>query len=397
MSPEGDATQIPQPTAIPPPNKSRRRRVLCLRAVLLLVSITLSLLVAEGALRLFEHLNPEFNRYFFVLADHGETYVYDPDVGWRNAPGWKSDDPDIRIGINASGLRGPEIPIEKPPGMRRILVYGDSYAFGYGVSDDEIFSHYLDAILQQHHPPYQVLNAAVNAYGPDQAYLSLSKDGFDFSPDVVVLAFFIGNDFGDMLDTLLSGTAKPCFADESLRPSNVPVPFQVGSDLNKRLVRPKRLIGSSAMYRLMFFNAFPNEKAIEAMDWLNLCDVEGLHQPLFTGPRIDLAAAVVRGFHSLCNEHGCHFVLMPFGNFLEIEFDDAAPDFSHQMIERIPQLHLLDLDETFAERQLTKKMLTEGGTDNFHFGPFGHRQVAAILHEFLSQRQLIGAPDAASR
>jgi hypothetical protein len=44
-----------------------------------------------------------------------------------------------RVRTNALGFREPRLPAPKPPGMRRIVVLGDSFTQGYGVEDDEAY------------------------------------------------------------------------------------------------------------------------------------------------------------------------------------------------------------------------------------------------------------------
>src|SRR3954447_8958531 len=43
------------------------------------------------------------------------------------------------VRVNSAGLRGPEIPYEKPPGTYRVLVLGDSFTFGAQVEEDQTF------------------------------------------------------------------------------------------------------------------------------------------------------------------------------------------------------------------------------------------------------------------
>jgi lysophospholipase L1-like esterase len=64
------------------------------------------------------------------------------------------------------GLYGEEVPQRKPAGQFRILVVGDSSAFGWGVELEQRFSNLLEARLRARHPDWDVcvLNAAVPAY-----------------------------------------------------------------------------------------------------------------------------------------------------------------------------------------------------------------------------------------
>ena len=124
----------------------------------------------------------------------GHRYVYDEVIGWRNIPNWEATTFGRELTINSKGLRDREYPYEKPAGTSRILVLGDSFAWGYGVADDEIFTEILEGILQGTSPRWEVLNAGVSGWGTDQEYLFLVREGFKYSPNIVVLALFNLND-----------------------------------------------------------------------------------------------------------------------------------------------------------------------------------------------------------
>jgi hypothetical protein len=125
------------------------------------------------------------------------------------------------LNSNSRGLRGDrEYAYEKPAGVRRLVVLGDSFTFGEGVSDDETYSHHLERLL----PGTEVLNLGVHGYGHDQMLLFLREEGLKYRPDVVLLGFL----YDDMERNLLGfrDYAKPRFtlADAGLVLGNVPVP-----------------------------------------------------------------------------------------------------------------------------------------------------------------------------
>jgi hypothetical protein len=131
-----------------------------------------------------------------VTGNQYAFYQYDPELGWSNAPGARGtfarSEFSHELRINSHGLRGPEIPAGKPAGIRRIAVQGDSYTWGIGANDSELFT----SLLEQEIPATQVLNFGVSGYGPVQ-YLLQAKKVLALDPDVVVIAFCLGNDFAD--------------------------------------------------------------------------------------------------------------------------------------------------------------------------------------------------------
>lgn len=114
---------------------------------------------------------------------HSDPLLPDPRFGWINAPNEQATTP-WSFHINAQGMRAThEYPIEKRPGVTRIAVLGDSYAFGYEVDDGETYA----ALLERGLPDSEVLNLGVAAYGLDQVLLRYEEDFSRYKPDVVVI------------------------------------------------------------------------------------------------------------------------------------------------------------------------------------------------------------------
>jgi lysophospholipase L1-like esterase len=130
---------------------------------------------------------------------------YQPDgvLGYVHRPDWETvhatDEFQVTVHTNALGLRGAPARAEKEPGTYRILVIGDSFAFGFGVADDETFPAVLGRTLAP--PPgfrrVEVLNAGVAGWSADQYWLFLQTRGFALAPDLVLLAL-TENDPGDL-------------------------------------------------------------------------------------------------------------------------------------------------------------------------------------------------------
>lgn len=104
---------------------------------------------------------------------------------------------EVEYRINAEGLRGPEVELEKPEGVRRVAVLGDSIAFGYWVAEEDTFPRQLESMLNEVRgdgPRVEVLSFGVPGYRLDQEIETLRARALPFAPDVVVVAFCL-NDF----------------------------------------------------------------------------------------------------------------------------------------------------------------------------------------------------------
>lgn len=125
-------------------------------------------------------------------GDVARLNAYSEIYGWLPRPGARVRERGFPVHVNAHGQRGPLIPLAR--GTRpRLLLLGDSMAFGYGVADEDTFAARLGAV----EPGYEVVNLGVEGYGPDQSLLRFEREGRAYTPDVVVLSVCVDNDFAD--------------------------------------------------------------------------------------------------------------------------------------------------------------------------------------------------------
>jgi hypothetical protein len=181
------------------------------------------------------------------LSPGDALHRYDERLGWVPRENVRRDG----LSTNALGLRGArEFPFEKPAGERRIVVVGDSFTFGDGVKDEEVWTEKLAQKLAPTHGNVAVLNLGVPGYGLDQHCLRLEEPGIRFSPDLVLVGLF-GPDV-DRNELTVRDAPKPRFLldGDGLRLDNVPVP--TAEELRRRV--EKAAIGSYAwaMFRKMW-------------------------------------------------------------------------------------------------------------------------------------------------
>ena len=102
---------------------------------------------------------------------------------------------EVEYRVNELGLRGPETTLDKPPGVRRVAVLGDSIAFGYWVADEASFARQLEALLRASPGAggVEVLNFGVPGYNLEQEVETLRARALAFAPDVVVVLFCLND------------------------------------------------------------------------------------------------------------------------------------------------------------------------------------------------------------
>ncbi|MBN2208649.1 MAG: SGNH/GDSL hydrolase family protein [Candidatus Coatesbacteria bacterium] len=208
----------------------------CANSLLLLLSLAVSLVVAELVIHYFERRGaPESPKLF---------YQYDPLLGWSKIPGEEGlfikPEYEVYEKINSKGLRGPDVPYKKPENEFRTLFLGDSFTEGYAVSDgDHFITKVQDALnLRDDGSCYVAINAGTGAYSTDQELLFWENEGVKYAPDLVVLMFYHNDVWESSVDKHgdILQWGKPRFSVEgdNLALTGVPVPrYSV-----KRVSRP---------------------------------------------------------------------------------------------------------------------------------------------------------------
>jgi hypothetical protein len=101
----------------------------------------------------------------------------------------------VDLGTNSFGMRWREVTLAKRPGVKRIALLGDSFAYGSWADRwDKSFAAVLERELG---PPFEVVNFGVSGYGFDDIELQLREEVLRFAPDYVLVASYNGNDFRD--------------------------------------------------------------------------------------------------------------------------------------------------------------------------------------------------------
>jgi len=100
---------------------------------------------------------------------------------------------------NSKGMHDIEYE-EKKKEDYRILALGDSFTWGaYGTELNKTYLKILETKMNQNSKEinFQVMNAGVPGYGPDQEYLYLKHYGSELEPNMILLNFYVNNDFQD--------------------------------------------------------------------------------------------------------------------------------------------------------------------------------------------------------
>jgi lysophospholipase L1-like esterase len=121
-------------------------------------------------------------------------FEYHPVVGYRFVPGLRARVPHegggYLVRANAAGFRSEhEFTPARPPGTYRVLLFGDSFTAGDGVSNRDRYGD----LLERHVPGAQVFNFGLPGSGTDQQYLAWREMASGIEHDLLVLAVQVEN------------------------------------------------------------------------------------------------------------------------------------------------------------------------------------------------------------
>lgn len=154
------------------------------RLLRILGRVTVMLLIAavltEVAFRIYGRLNPTFIFYsgsYNRLRATPLSYHYD-------------------FRVNSRGFKDVEFNSAKRAGTFRILGLGDSFAYGI-VPYEHNYYTVLEKGLRRAGHEVELINMGIGGVGPKDYLSLLVKEGLELDPDMVIVSFFIGNDFSD--------------------------------------------------------------------------------------------------------------------------------------------------------------------------------------------------------
>jgi lysophospholipase L1-like esterase len=181
---------------------------------------------------------------------------------------WHKANLDLDLGsfslrTNTLGFRGPEISVEKPPGTLRIVVLGDSVAFGWGVDEEVSFvRRFEQELAAKVDRRVEVVNTGNLVYDSMQQLALLEQRAMRLQPDLVLLVY-VTNDIDPTRDLI----------QEQFLPSEHPLhrtpdpteQIQVPDDLWSWLGRGCNGIGLSAIAKLLYLASPDDQRALAAL------------------------------------------------------------------------------------------------------------------------------------
>jgi lysophospholipase L1-like esterase len=168
---------------------SGRLRACLVPAVVIAVAIVFSLLVAETVVRL---LGVEPRAKVRIVPGRGITF--EPSAAYRYVKEGFSEGR-----FNREGFRDRERSVVKPQGVFRVLVLGDSFVEALQVPLDDAFPAVLEDALRRRtgSDAIEVVAMGQSGFGTASELMRWREFGAAYDADLVILAFYAGNDVRD--------------------------------------------------------------------------------------------------------------------------------------------------------------------------------------------------------
>lgn len=251
---------------------------------------------------------------------------------------------------NSRGYRDRERAVAKPPGVRRVVSLGDSFAWGASVEFEDAYPQRLErGLARRRHEAWEVVNLALPGMNTVDEAAQVADEGLAYGPDVVLVGYVL-NDSED------SQAAEARRAVDWSQPK--PLPGLLDHSALVRLVRGRLWATAENRRRV---TGYKSMYADTAPGWV-------------------AARAALKKMGALCRERGVPLVvaIFPlFGNpmdesypFAEIhaKVAEAAGEAGAKVVDLLP-----------AYRGLRWELLVVDGVDDEHPNEIAHRIAAGVI------------------
>jgi hypothetical protein len=384
-----------------------RGRGLAGKLALAAVSLAFSLFACEAGVRL-------------LARDSPSLLVADPLVGKRFLPGFEGRvfvpecGCDVELRFNRDGLRGPDRPHGRPPGVRRVALVGDSMVAAVATAEERTLASLLERRLRvpQSAGSWEVMNAGVSSSSTGSELALYREVLAAYAPDLVVVVFWVGNDLADNSAELTSAPRLYFDVDAQDRLRQLPFAFEP-HPLGEWLDRNSRFyVWQKSALRQARATLRAASPALEPVEL-----VFARPEPAAVAHAWAITRALVRAFAQEASARGSELVLVAAPAPAQV-YDDlwaelarrAAregtplarehPDERLRELSRAAGIPFLPLAETFRaraphrdSRRADEQLYYDG---RFHWNDAGNALAAEAIHAFLSGLRASRTPVSAS-
>ena len=333
------------------------------RSFIVIFSIIWIAIVGEIFLRIFEPqaLVPRY----IQAGDFGIRVNMPNQTYWHKTPDYK-----IQFRTNSKGIRSNhEIPYEKPADTKRIVVLGDSFGFGYGVSLEDTFTQQLRKRFATEGEKVEIVNLSASGYGTDEQLLVLQNEGIKYQPDYVISTWHKS----DPVDNLRSGLFK--LSDGKLvRKNKTYLPAVKMRETLFKFAIYRWLANDSHFYNwIRAFVATKVKRTLNTMKKNESSPSKSAEERTkkIQKRKLNLSMALLKEIQLTAKQSGSEFIL------LDIPIKESRTKFTSSMpIEITNSFPVVNPIESFKQH---KGKLIYWENSHGHFSPFGCSIVADNL------------------
>ena len=237
-----------------------------IRIAVFLTSVFTTVLAAEGLMRIEKQRNKIIETRGCRRQSQRYHHELVPNTICRSRyPEW-----DTTFRVNSLGFRDDEISREKPEGVFRILLIGDSFVEGEGVESEQIGANVLERQLsKKFEKSVEVVNMGVMSYSPIIYQRVIEDKGLPLDPDLVIVAVDMSdfqNDYSYAKDLDESGNFRNILFQQKMGQPHVVLPgvnagikfwlrshsvlYSEVADRTKQLIRKMRHIPEPTIFKI---------------------------------------------------------------------------------------------------------------------------------------------------
>jgi hypothetical protein len=314
-----------EPEPPPPPGKRSLARRIGQKLLAVGIGLVIAFVLAECGLRL-----AGVGREVFQRPDGTYGQVLIP-----GAEGWFTTEGHAWVSVNADGFRDVRHPKTKPPDTLRIAVLGDSFVEALQVPQKDAFWSRLGDELagcpNLGGRKVEMMSFGVSGYSTATELLLLRNRVWDWSPDVVLLAFLTGNDVADN-HPALGAAAAPFYrleGDQLVLDTSRAHGLGTGGRAMLWMIRHSRVLQLVNQVRV---NLRVCGKVGACGEGLDLAQGElGLRNEIYLEPKDDtwreawrVTEALLKAMRDEVAAHHARFFLVSLTNSIQVHPDPAV-------------------------------------------------------------------------
>ncbi len=255
-------------------------------------------------------------------------YRYHPQAGYALNYNFHSKDIEVTdknnhwvaTHTNKFGFRSRE-DIKEKNDILRVMMLGDSFTFGYGVRDYETFPWILDRLLNKVIPGADVLNAGITGASNIQEIAYFNSEGIKFSPHLVVLQVYMGNDISQNWNEVRATFRYGIYQVFATRESDI---FRIGYEKKAIYIHPghlqqldEYLYDKFHLYRLITDRLLHIQSVVKTLQRFGLITtqplviaVNNVRQPAQFIEQIDYTCDLIKKFADQLRENKSQLIVL---------------------------------------------------------------------------------------